>query len=327
MSFAAPALLLSLLLVPAAVAAYLWFERQRDRRAAAWASPALLPNMVNRPTSWRRHVPVALLLAGVALLLVGFARPQAMINEKRQEATVILVLDLSGSMAANDSQPTRLAAARAAAEKYVDALPDGYQISVITFSDHSSVVVPPTHDRASARAALERARTGPQGTALAGAVARAIAVAKTVQSRSTDSQSTGKRPPAVVVLFSDGGQTAGRVTPQQAAQQAKAAGIPVTAVAVGTPDGVVEQPLQGGYTERIQVPVQPAVLRTIANGSGGRYVAGARSVDVKQTFDELGSRVGHQRKAVEVTSVAAAGGLVFMLVGAVLSGAWFRRLV
>ncbi|HEY5295181.1 MAG TPA: VWA domain-containing protein [Gaiellaceae bacterium] len=331
MSFAAPVLLLSLLLVPAAMAAYLWFDRRRESRAEVWASPALLPNMVDRPSAWRRHVPVALLFVGVALLLVGFARPRATINEQRQEATVILVLDVSGSMAANDSQPTRLAAARAAAEKYVDALPSGYQISVITFSDHSSVVVPPTHDRASVRAALARAKTGPQGTALASAVARAVAVAKTVQSRSTDSQSTdkGKRPPAVVVLFSDGGQTAGRIKPQQAAKQAKAAGIPVTAVGVGTPDGVVEQPVQGGYTERIQVPVQPAVLRTIASGSGsgGRYVAGARAVDVKQTFEELGSRVGHQRKAVEVTSAAAAGGLIFMLVGAVLSGAWFRRLV
>jgi len=322
MSFAAPALLLSLLALPAAVAAYVWFERRRDGRAAAWAAPDLLPNMVERPSSSRRHIPAGLLLVGVALLLVGFARPQAMVTEQRQEATVILVLDVSGSMAATDSQPTRLAAARAAAEQYVAALPAGYQISVITFSDHSSVVVPPTHNRASVRAALARARTGPQGTALATAVARAVAVAKTVPGQSTD-----KRPPAVVVLFSDGGQTAGSVTPQQAAQRAKAAGIPVTAVGVGTPDGVVEQDIQGGYTERIQVPVQPAVLQAIARGSGGRYVAGARSVDVRQTLDELGSRAGTQRKAVEVTSALAGGGLLFMLVGGVLSGAWFRRLV
>ncbi len=322
MSFAAPALLFSLLALPAAVAAYLWFERRRDGRAAAWAQPDLLPNMVARPSSWRRHIPAALLLVGVALLLVGFARPQAMVTEQRQEATVILVLDVSGSMAATDSQPTRLVAARAAAERYVDALPAGYQVSVVTFSDHASVVVPPTHDRASVRAALARARTGPQGTALATAVARAVAVAKTVPGQSTD-----KRPPAVVVLFSDGGQTAGRVTPQQAAARAKAAGVPVTAVGVGTPDGVVEQDIQGGYTERIEVPVQPAVLQTIARGSGGRYVPGARSVDVRQTLEELGSRVGTQRKAVEVTSALAGGGLVFMLVGGVLSGAWFRRLV
>jgi Ca-activated chloride channel homolog len=321
-SFSAPLLLLFLLSIPVAVGGYLWLERRREARAAAWASPDLLPNMTSRPRAWRRHLPVAVLLVGVALLLVGFARPQTTIDAKTQEATVILVLDVSGSMAAADSRPTRLAAARQAAERYVDRLPKGYRMSVITFSDHTSVAAPPTNDLARVRAALERARTGPQGTALADAVARAVSVAKTVKGRTT-----GKRPPAVVVLLSDGGQTAGRVTPQHAANLARVAGIPVTAVGVGTPDGFVQQPVQGGYLERIQVPVQPAVLQSIARSTGGRYIAGAQAVDVKQTFAELGSRVGHRRKNIEVTSAAAAGGLVFMLVGAALSGAWFRRLV
>jgi Ca-activated chloride channel family protein len=195
-------------------------------------------------------------------------------------------------------------------------------VSVITFSDHTTLAVPPTHDLMRVRAALDRAQTGPQGTALADAVSRAVAVAKAVPAKPGS-----KRPPAVVVVFSDGGQTAGQVTPQQAAQQARAAGIPVTTVLVGTPDGVVQQPVQGGYSERIQVPVQPAVLQTISKASAGRYVAGANAVDVKQTYSELGSRVGHRRKSVEITSAAAAGGLVFMLAGAFLSGVWFRRLV
>ncbi|MGH3001061.1 MAG: VWA domain-containing protein [Gaiellaceae bacterium] len=322
MSFASPLLLLSLLAIPLAVVCYLWLERRRRARAAAWASPALLANMVDEPSRWRRHVPVALMLVGVALLLVGFARPHATVDARRQEATVILVLDVSGSMAAADSRPTRLAAARRAAEQYVDKLPHGYRMSVIVFSDHTAVVVPPTRDLTTVRTALAHARTGPRGTALADAVARAVAVAKTVRGKAS-----GKRPPAVVVLFSDGGQTAGRVTPQRAAALAHSAGIPVTAVSVGTPDGVVQQPVQGGYVERIQVPVQPAVLQTIARGSGGTYVAGARAVDVKRTFAELGSRVGHTRKAIEVSSAAAAGGLVFMLFGGLLSGVWFRRLV
>jgi Ca-activated chloride channel family protein len=322
MSFSHPILLVCLLAVPAAVAAYLWFDGRRDSRAAVWASPALLPNMVARPPAWRRHLPTALVLAGVTLLLVGFARPEATITVKRQDATVVLVLDVSGSMAASDSKPTRLAAARTAAKKYVDQLPKGHRMSVITFSDHTTLAVPPTHDLTRVRAALDRARTGPQGTALADAVSRAVAVAKGVAVKPGS-----KRPPAVIVVFSDGGQTAGRVTPQQAAQQARAAQIPVTTVLVGTPDGVVQQPVQGGFTERIQVPVKPEVLRTIARTSAGRYVAGANAVDVKQTYSELGSRVGHRRKSVEITSAAAAGGLAFMLAGAVLSGVWFRRLV
>jgi Ca-activated chloride channel homolog len=101
----------------------------------------------------------------------------------------------------------------------------------------------------------------------------------------------------------------------------------VTAIAIGTPDGVVNQQLQGGFAERIQVPVQPNVLQGIARVSGGRFVSGVGAVDTSATFDELGSRVGHTHKHVEVTSAAAAGGLVFLLAGAFVSGIWFRRLV
>jgi Ca-activated chloride channel homolog len=321
MSFEAPLLLLCLLVVPAAVAAYVWLDGRRERRAAGWGTPALLPNMVERPTPWRRHLPNALLLIGVALLLVGFARPHATVSVKRQEATVVLVLDVSGSMAARDTQPSRLAAARGAANRFVDALPHGYQMSVVTFSDHTSVVAPPTRDLTLLRAALARARSGPQGTALAAAVSRGVDVTLSVHS-----SSAAQRIPALIVVFSDGGQTAGRTTPEQAGAKAAKAHVPVIAVAVGTPDGVVQQALKGGFTERFQVPVRPAVLQSIARTSGGRFVLGAQSVDVKRTYAGLAARAGHRRKAVEVTSAVAGGGLGFMLAGALLSGFWFRRL-
>jgi hypothetical protein len=129
----------------------------------------------------------------------------------------------------------------------------------------------------------------------------------------------------VVILLSDGGQTAGRFSPQQAGTWARQSKIPVSAVSLGTPDGVVLQPLKGGLTERIQVPVQPAVLQQIALSSGGRFYPGAASVNVKGTYRALGSRVGKHHKTVEVTAAAAAGGIVFMLAGALLSGTWFRR--
>ena len=321
MSFSHPILLLLLLAIPAAAAGHVWLEKRRDARASAWAPPALLPNMVSQPPAWRRHVPIALLLLGAASLLVGFARPQTSIRVKRQDATVILVLDVSGSMAARDSSPTRLGAARAAAKRYVDKLPKGYRMALITFSDHTTLAAAPTHDLSLVRAAIDRAHTGPQGTALADAVARAVTVGRSVP------LTKGKRPPAAIVIFSDGGQTAGRVTPQQATKQAASAHIPVTAVGIGTPDGIVQQPVKGGYTERIQVPIQPTVLQSIAKASGGRYADGVAAVDVRGTYAELGSRVGHTHKTVEVTSAAAAGGLVFMLAGALASGLWFRRFV
>jgi Ca-activated chloride channel family protein len=321
LSFAAPLLLLFLLAVPAAVAGYLWLERRRDARASGWAAPALLPNLVKRPPSWRRHLPTALLLAGVAFLLVGFARPRASHSVKKQDATVVVVLDVSGSMAAKDAQPTRLGASRAAALRFVDQLPKSYRMALVTFSDHAAVTVPATHDLILMRAGIARAKSGPQGTALAEAVSRAVDVGVSVKGQ-TASQ---RRPPAIVVLFSDGGQTAGRVTPAQAAAKAKKAGIPVSTVSVGTPDGIVLQALTGGFTERIQVPVQPAALQTISQGSAGRFYASIPAVDVKAIYSDLGSRVGHQNKTVEVTAAAAGGGLVLMLAGAALSGLWFRR--
>jgi len=319
-SFAAPIALVALLAVPAAVAAYLWLERRRDARASAWATPALIPNMASAPPPWRRHLPTALLLLGVTLLLVGFARPHAHVTVSRQEATVIMVLDVSGSMAARDVQPSRLAAAKATASRFLDALPKGYRASLVTFSDHAAVAAPPTHDLDQVRAALAKAKSGPQGTALADAVVRAVDVGLTVHGTSNT------RPPAIVVLLSDGGQTAGRVTPQQAAAKAKKAQIPVSSALVGTPDGIVLQPLKGGFTERIQVPASATILRYIAQQSGGNFVPSLAALNVKASYDALGSRVGHRRKSVEVTAVAAGGGLAFLLAGAVLSGIWFRRL-
>lgn len=321
MRFETPTVLVFLLVVPAAVWMVVLLDRRRAKRAAAWAPAGLRENMVPRFGGGRRYLPIALLLAGLTLLLVGFARPQATIHVKRQDATVVVVLDVSGSMAAKDAPPTRVGAARAAAERLVDRLPKGYRMAVVTFSDHAAVVQAPTDDTTAIRTAIERAHTGEQGTALADGVARGVAVARSVGGRVGQ-----RRPPAVVVVFSDGGQSAGSVTPQQAVAAARKAHIPVSAVSVGTPDGIVQQQLRGGYTERIQVPAQPAVLQSIAQGSGGHFYPHVIAFDPAGTYSELGSRVGKESKRVEVTAAAAAGGLAFMLAGGLLSGIWFRRM-
>jgi Ca-activated chloride channel homolog len=320
-SFGSPLLLLCLLVVPAAIGLLVLLDRRRAARATAWAPAALLPNMVTQPPAWQRILPTALLLCGVALLLVGFARPRASFHVSTQEATLVLVLDVSGSMAANDASPTRLDAAKAVASRFLTKAPHGYRVSLVTFSDHAAVVAPPTHDYMQVQAALARAKTGPQGTALASAIAKAVHVGLSVQG-----SVKGKRPPAVIVVLSDGGQTAGRVSPQQAAAYARQNRMPVTTILIGTPDGVVQQKLQGGYNERIHVPAQPQTLEQIARGSGGHFVGGPAAVDVKGTYDALGSRVGQKKKTVEVTAAAAAGGLALMLAGGLLSGVWFRRL-
>ncbi|HEY6962661.1 MAG TPA: VWA domain-containing protein [Gaiellaceae bacterium] len=320
MSFGSPALLVALLAIPLVVAALIALERLRERRARAWAPASLLPNMVARPGGVHRYLPAALLLVGLSLLLVGFARPRATVHVRSQEATVVLVLDVSGSMAANDARPSRLAVAKTVAGAFLDKLPHGYRASLVTFSDHVAVTAAPTHDLNVVRAALAKARTGEQGTALADAVARAVRVGQSVKG-----SVKGRRPPAVILVLSDGGQTAGRLTPQQAAVRARQAHIPVSTILLGTPDGVVQQKLKGGYTERIEVPAQPQALEAMARASGGHFMGGPAAVDVKGVYDELGSRVGKRRKTIEVSSAAAGSALVFMLAGGLLSGLWFRR--
>jgi Ca-activated chloride channel family protein len=321
MSFGSPLLLLLLLLVPAALVGWAWLDRIRERRAARWATPALLPNMVAQPSPLKRLAPTALLLIGAALLLVGFARPRAHVRVRDQNATLVLVVDVSGSMLANDAPPTRLARAQQIADRFLKALPRGYRASLIAFSDHTAVLAPPTHDTTRVAAIVAALHAGPQGTALADAVARGVQVARSVKG-----DGKGRKPPATIVLLSDGGQTAGRLTPAQAGVLARRYRIPVTAVALGTPNGVVVQKLKGGYNEQIEVPVQPQSLQQIARTSGGRVTTGT-NVDPHATLAELGSRIGHHSKLVDVAAAAAAGGVAFMLAGGALSGVWFRRLV
>lgn len=320
MSFAAPQLLFLLVLVPLAVLAYYAHDRLHDRRAATWSHPALLPNMASRPPALRRHLPFALLLVGVALLLVGFARPKATHTVAENQATVVVVLDVSGSMAADDVQPSRIAQAKAMAYALAKQLPKGYRMAVETFSDHSDVVAPPSSDLNRIRAAIAAARTGPQGTALAQAVFHAVQVALTVPE-----EKAGKKPPAAIVVLSDGGSTAGRVSPQQAAARAANAKVPIDSVLLGTPNGVVHQKLKGGYTEQIEVPAQPVQLQFFARSTGGKYASTPHEFDAHAVFANLGSRAGSRRATVEVSSAAAAGGIAFMLAGMGLSGLWFRR--
>src|SRR3954453_436792 len=139
MSFQHPVLLVGLILLPLAVAVWLWLERRRAAGAASWSSPALVPNMVAADPGRRRVIPFALFLVGLALLLVGFARPQATVNEPREGATVVLAIDVSGSMSAADVKPTRLTAADAALTQFLHDLPSKYRVSLVTFSNRPTV--------------------------------------------------------------------------------------------------------------------------------------------------------------------------------------------
>jgi Ca-activated chloride channel family protein len=322
-SFGSPTLLLALIAVPVLVAGYILLDRRRGGHAAAWATPALIPNLVPVRPGRRRHIPTILFLVGLTLLLVGFARPQAMLSVEREGATVVLAIDVSRSMEAADVKPSRLVAARAAELRFLDQLPKKYRVAVVTFADHVTVAVPPTNDRERVRHVLSFAPNG-EGTALSEAAVRSADVAaRAVRT----GKKGGERPPAAVLMISDGAQTQGRTTPQQAAQHAHRLRIPIYTVSIGTARGVVERKLPGGFTERTQVPPDPRTLQLIARGSGGTFYSAVSAARLKDVYDDLGSRLAHQREKREITAGAAGAGLAFLVVGAFLSGTWFRRIV
>jgi Ca-activated chloride channel family protein len=322
MSFAWPLALLGLLLLPLAVAAYVLAERRRERDAARFANPALLPNLVPDRPGRRRHLPPLLALCALALLLVGVARPHAMLSTPKEEATVMLVLDVSRSMAAEDVQPNRFEAARTAVTSFLEKVPDTYPVGMVAFSTKAEVVLPPTVDREAAKLALKALRLG-SGTAMGDAIATAV---DAVPQPTEAERAAGEEPtPASVLLLSDGAQTAGGVQPLAAARRARRLGIPVSTVALGTSDAVVEVPLPNGLSQRVTVPPDAQTLKQVAEATGGRFFEAADAERLQGVYEDLGSRLGSEERRREVTSAFAGAGAVLLLLGGALSALWFRR--
>lgn len=272
-----------------------------------------------RPGSARRQLPLVLLLAGLATLVVGVARPHATITVQREEATVLLAIDTSRSMLATDVAPTRLQAARAAATSFLSKVPKKFRVGVISFGTRATLALPPTRDRDLAAAAIAELRPG-EGTALGDAVTLATRIGRNQRARD------GSVPPIAVLLISDGANQGGTTTPGAAAQKARAAHIPVTTVLVGTPNGQVERTLTGGFREIIRVPASPDTLRQVARTTGGEFFTATTDERLRDVYDRLGSRLGHRRTSREITDAFGAGSAALVLVGGALSALWFRRI-
>jgi Ca-activated chloride channel family protein len=320
MSFTWPLALLSLLVLPAIVAGYVLLERRRRAQGARFANPLLLPNILHGSPGRARHLPQLIVVLALTVLLVGIARPHAAVSVPREEATVVLAIDTSRSMAATDVHPTRLAAAQAAARVFLEQVPHHYRVGVVAFSASAAVVAPASSDRTFARLALDQLRPG-SGTALGDAIARAIEVGRKVPGE----QSTGQTPPISVLLLSDGSQTSGRLSPQQAAERAKRLGVRVSTVALGTSDAVVEVPLSGGLKERVTVPPDPPTLKRIAAITGGRFYAAPTAKQLTEVYRNLGSRLGRATEQRELTDLFAGAGGLLLLAGGSLSMLWFQR--
>jgi Ca-activated chloride channel homolog len=318
-TFEWPLALLGLLIVPLLVVLYVMRERRRTNFAARFTTPTLLPNLVDASPRWRRHLPLAVLLVALAAMVVGVARPHAKVSVKREQATVILVLDTSLSMSADDVQPTRLEAARRTARSLLDRLPEKYRVSIVGFAGRAYVALPPTEDRELAVAAL-RSLHPAEGTSLGDAIALATQLAS--RQRASD----GTVPPASILVLSDGAQLSGRTTPGAAALRARTARIPIYAVLVGTQDGVITVQLAGGFQAQMRVPPSPETLRTLTQVTGGSFFIAPSTARLRQVYQHLGSRLGSRKESREVTDLFAGGSAALLLIGGGLSALWFRRI-
>jgi Ca-activated chloride channel family protein len=324
-TFREPLLLAGLALLPIAVLVYAALQRRRRREAAAFASAGLLANLVTARPGWRRHVPPLLLLLALGVLIVALARPQRTVAAPQRAATVMMVTDVSGSMNATDVDPDRLTAAQRAARKLTDELPQPLRLGLVAFSSAPAVLVPPTIERELVKAGLEQLRAE-GGTAMGLGLQRGLEIARTPV---PDAAGTGlRRLPAIILLLSDGKDTVGGISPLEVAQQAKAAGVRIYTIALGTPEGEVEvrDPVLG-IIQRIRVPPDTATLREVARISGGRFFSAADAGRLESIYANLGTRLSSKPDQREVTFAFAGGALVLLLVGGGLSLAWFGRLV
>jgi Ca-activated chloride channel family protein len=320
-SFAAPLVLIALVAVPALVALYGAQQRDRRRAEAAFAAPALAPSVVPHRPRWRRHVPMLAFLLALAILIVAAARPEKTVAVPVERASIMLVTDVSGSMQATDVRPTRLAAARTAAKRFVSSVPKTVNVGVMALSSKPRVLASPTPDRSAVNSALDQlAPRGGTGTG------EAIQAATRILTHTPGVR--GKRAPAAIVLISDGAAT-GKVDPVAAAQAARKAHIPIYTVALGTSQGTITVPRPGGAsgTETRQVPPDPQGMAEVARASGGKAYTAADAGKLSDVYKHLGSLLGTKNEKREITAGFASGGLVLLLLGAVMSLRWFGRLI
>lgn len=317
MRFEWPLMLVALLLVPALAALFVARDRRRTAAAAKFASIALIPNVVDHVPGRRRYLPPALLLLALSAMLVGLARPHATVSVRREEATIVLAVDTSTSMTSKDVKPTRLVAAREAARVFVRGVPKKFRVGLVSFAGRAITVVPPTEDREAVENGLKALRPA-IGTALGDAVTLAVNTAR-------GSKTAAPAAPAAVLLISDGAQTVGRSQPVAAARRAGTLRTPVYTVVLGTPDGVIERKLVGGFTEITRVPPRPEALQAVARASGGESFTAADPEELKKIYEKLGSRLGTRKEEREITDYFSAGAGLFLLAGVALSTLWFRR--
>ncbi len=319
MNFQSPVWLWLLVPVGAIVGVYVWQQLRRKRYVARFSNVELLASVVPRRPGWRRHATFAALMIALIVLTVGVAQPTGKVRVPQERATVILAIDVSQSMKADDVLPDRISAAKQAAKEFVDLLPPRINVGLVKFAGSASVVVPPTIDRDSLKVAVD-------GLQLADSTAIGEAVFTSLDAIAAFSKATtakdDKPAPARIVLLSDGYNNKGRkVSAAAAAAKDPKMPVPVSTIAFGTDDGTLD--VDG---QVVSVPADKTTLNRLADDTGGSFHTATSASELKQVYADIGSQIGYTTAEREISWRFLALGLLFAIAAAGLSLLWSGRL-
>jgi len=316
MTFEWPLGLLALAVLPLLLLLLLLARRRQTRYAVRFSNVGVLAGVVEATRSPWRFVPPALLCAALAAVAVGLARPQVSVSATKKQGTVVLALDRSGSMLAQDVDPDRITASRKAAASFVKNLPSGFAVGVVTFSDTADAVAAVSKDKIAAQRAIAAIQAG-GGTAIGDALNSSLGLLGV-----TSATKPGSAKGRAILLLSDGSNTQGS-DPSTATALARRAGVRVYTIALGTPDGVVDLEALGQGTGTIPVPPDPEALKAIARETGGESFTALDQSTLKKVYSRIGTRVSSTKEQKEVTFVVAGAAALLLLAAA--GSSWALR--
>ncbi|GIU83936.1 MAG: membrane protein [Acidimicrobiales bacterium] len=315
MTFLAPHRLWLLIAVALLAVAYVMVSATRRRYALRFSTTPLLREVAPRRPGWRRHVVAVLQLVALCTLVAAYAKPAREVTVARERATLVLAIDTSLSMGADDVRPDRVTVAKRAATEFVRNLPPTLNVGLVSFNGVATINVTPTLDHELVADAIEKLELG-KATAIGDAILASLAALETVPA-----SEDGRPPPARILLMSDGENTTG--TPvEDAVADARLAGVPIFTIAFGTEVGTITLPEVG----EVDVRVDRETLRQIADSTGGEYFEAASFDELRRVYEDIGSSVGAEKEFREVTDEAAALALVTAMIAGLLSLLWFSRI-
>ncbi len=339
MEFLWPSLLYLLFLIPLLIAAYVWALRRRRKFALRYSSLALFKGTVGRGPGLRRHIPPALYLLAIAAMIVALARPSSVVTLPAQEGMVILAIDVSGSMRAEDIKPNRIEAAKTAAKTFVERQDPTTRVGVVAFSGNAALVQPPTTDHDSAIQAIDRLTLGPR-TAIGSAILTSMdSIFEVLYNDPAPGRASSSSPaptptptpvppgvyiPAIIILLTDGQSNSGP-SPLEMARLAADRGIRIYTVGVGTPEGTIAR-FPGGAGGGFRTALDEKTLKEIARVTDARYYYAKTETDLHSIYENLNTQVIIRTRRTEITFAFTALAAVLLLAGGALSLLWFNRL-